>query len=284
MAPFRALLLGDDDPVANLALEQLLFEEGDPAENLLLLYVNAPCIVIGRSQNPLLECDLGLMRRLGIPVVRRYTGGGTVYHDPGNLNFSLMTPREEYDKVENAKQILAALATLGVTADVTRRNDLVSAGRKFSGSAYRLTRHRALHHGTLLVESDLPLLRALLRPTIPGIEGRGVASVPSPVVSLADLRLGLTVDRVREALVETLTDGTPETIEAGNHLYRESVHRATGFRSKEWIFGRTPRFCCTLIRSEGPLRIEARQGKIVSVDPAEATDLIGAGIEALIPR
>ena len=260
----RVLLLGSGDPFANLAAERFLFESCDPNQEMLLLYVNRPCVVIGRSQNPFLEADLRVLRRYGMPLVRRYTGGGTVYHDPGNLNYTFIQPRRGYDKVQNSRRIIEALSKLGISAEVTERNDLVAGGKKFSGSAYRLTKEKALHHGTLLISSDLSLLSSALKPSFPGIEGKGVASVRSPVLCLNQVVPELRVEHVIHTLVQSFNRGVWEEIPPEAELYRDSRHRMEEFSSWEWIFGRTPRFAFDLLFEDRSIRLDVVKGRIVS--------------------
>lgn len=277
----RVLRLASSDPYANLAAERHIFEEALFGEEALLLYVNDPCVVVGRSQNPWRECDLFRMAKLSLPLVRRYTGGGTVYHDPGNLNFAFISSRESYDKRGNAELVAAALARLGIEAAVNERNDLTVRERKFSGSAYRLTKERALHHGTILVDADLAALRAVLKPSFPGIESRGVASVPSPVIALAELKPALSIPQIEEALAAEV--GAPlEILPEKDPVYRESVAAAEEFRSWEWRFGKTPRFSFPLRGADG---IEARHlvehGRLVAIEGRDWTSEIGKKLDRI---
>ncbi len=237
--------LSSDDPFANLAAERYILESCNPNEELLLLYVNRPCVVVGRSQNPFQESSLSVLAHKGLDLVRRYTGGGTVYHDRGNLNFALIRPRHSFDKYENSRQILAALKSLSIAGEVTERNDLVARGRKFSGSAYRLMKDRALHHGTLLVSADLALLRQALKPTLPGISGKGVPSVSSPVVSLSELSPGLAPAEVAAALIDFF-GGDSCNVGPDHEFYAESGSFAAELHSWQWRLGRTPAFTVPL--------------------------------------
>ena len=259
----RIILLQSVDPFANLAAERTLFETSDPDEEILLLYINRPCVVIGRSQNPYMETNLQLMLQHEMPLIRRYTGGGTVFHDYGNLNFSFIQPRYNYDKFENSHRIIRVLKNLGISAEVTERNDLVANKRKFSGSAYRLTKEKALHHGTMLISSDLSLLSSVLRPSFPGIAGKGVASVRSPVLCLNSIISGLSVELVINALMHDLSGGVWEEIPPNHHLYQQSSRLAEEFMSWEWIFGRTPRFSFDYVLENRTIRLHAENGKII---------------------
>ena len=196
-----------DDPYLNLSIEHYLMEKSDPESTVLFLYQNRPCVVFGRNQNPWLEVNLsrlgeGLVSlaeadtssRTSIDLVRRRSGGGTVYHDEGNINWSIICPPAVFDRDRHAEMVVRALHRLGVkSAQVNDRHDIVIHGEepekgpgnifKVSGSAYKLTRKRALHHGTCLLSShNLPHISALLRSFAePFIKARGVESVRSKI-------------------------------------------------------------------------------------------------------
>ena len=155
-----------------------------------MLYRNTPCVVIGRNQNPWTEVNLGKLTAAGqhVQLVRRRSGGGAVYHDAGNANWSVHVPTAVFDRDQHALMVARALQRLGVaSARVNERHDIVVAGKdheyKVSGSAYKLTKRRALHHGTCLLGADLVAVSGMLRapPAAPYLVARGVASVRSPV-------------------------------------------------------------------------------------------------------
>lgn len=210
------------DPYINLSIEHYLLQQTPIESTVLFLYTNKPCVVIGRNQNPWLEVNLHALRTARIagqedqgatePVllVRRRSGGGTVYHDRGNVNYSVICPTANFTRDKSAAMVAAALQKLGIhSANVNERHDIVfeptlegndaragankngqdvakhSAGvgpLKISGSAYKLTRGRALHHGTCLLSSNLNRIRHILHsPARRYIIARGVESVRSPV-------------------------------------------------------------------------------------------------------
>ncbi|PKN46926.1 MAG: CTP synthase, partial [Deltaproteobacteria bacterium HGW-Deltaproteobacteria-20] len=152
----------DTDPWKNLAREEFLAGDCADDEAIFYLWQNAHTVVIGRNQNAWSECRLDLLESEGGRLARRSSGGGAVYHDLGNLNYSFILPRTHYNMERQLGVVLAALRSLGVDAEFSGRNDLLLEGRKFSGNAYQLTRRRGLHHGTLLLSVDMSKLSRYL--------------------------------------------------------------------------------------------------------------------------
>jgi lipoate-protein ligase A len=172
------------DIYRNLAVEEWLLEN-TPHLPVLLLYVNSPCVVIGKNQNPWRECRLSLMEKEGVPLARRISGGGAVYHDEGNLNFGVIVPRTEYHEAKQYELIFQTLEKFGIKASKLRKNSLAVDGLKFSGQAFCFRGQHVLHHGTLLVNSDLDRLNRYLGSELEDIETKAVASVPSDVMNLS---------------------------------------------------------------------------------------------------
>ena len=171
-------------PWINLAIEQFIFEHSTHYK--CLLWRNDPCVVIGRNQNPFVECHLSLLKKHQIPLVRRKSGGGTVFHDLGNTNYSIIMPQESFNRRSTSLILKKALHSLDIPADINERFDVTVDGLKVSGSAYRLTRKNAYHHGTMLIDSDLIQLSKFLHSPIQGITGKGVTSVRSQVTRLRE--------------------------------------------------------------------------------------------------
>ena len=196
---------GITDARVNLALEEHVFRHHPVDDDVLLFYVNAPAIIIGRNQNTIEEIDPDVVERQGIRVVRRISGGGAVYHDLGNLNFSVMTPHvhgrfNRYDLF--TRPVVDVLRALGVPAELSGRNDLVAGGRKISGNAQFATPARMFSHGTLLVDSDLDAVTAALRPRPGKVESKGVKSIRSRVANIREfVDAPLTVDALRAAIL-----------------------------------------------------------------------------------
>lgn len=245
------LSLTSTDPALNLALEECLLHwlpEGHPG--LFLLWQNAPSIIVGRHQVTLDEIDSAFVRERGLPVVRRMTGGGAVYHDLGNLNFSFMEHahgRKSVDFARYLRPVCEALADLGVAASLTGRNDLEAGGRKISGSAQSLRQGRILHHGTLLVSLDFGELVQALHVDPDKIRSKGIASVRSRVANIAEFwRPGSDMDSLRAALLRHCADGEavldPDVLRAAEELAERK------YRSWDWNYGASPDF--TLRRRE----------------------------------
>lgn len=229
------------DPFVNLAIEHHLFETSQiPA---LLLYQNHNCVIIGRAQNPWIECAMHFLEVQSIPLVRRQSGGGTVFHDLGNLNFTFFAEKEDYDKSKNLLSIMLALNTLGLNIQMNERHDLLLHNKKISGSAFRETRDRAFHHATLLINSDLALLRQALKVPALNIQSKGVASVKSSVTSLAEALPGITPHAVIEIICQYFrTQGIKEI----KQIDSAPAHLIAMYQSDAWRFEKTLPFSHTL--------------------------------------
>ena len=190
----KLYVLGTTDPHYNLALEEYLFERGEG--DAFLLWQNAPTVVIGKNQNAHAELHIDECRRRGIRIARRITGGGAVYHDMGNLNYSyIASGTGTLDFARFEAPIIAALSRVGVAATASGRNDLLVDGRKFSGNAQHSKNGRTLHHGTLLFDTDLSVLSSVLAVDAEKLKANAVRSVASRVTNLKEhLPVGYTVD------------------------------------------------------------------------------------------
>ncbi|MBU1693881.1 MAG: lipoate--protein ligase family protein [Verrucomicrobia bacterium] len=247
----------------NLAAEEWLLSEQAPEPPILFLWQADPAVVIGKNQNPWAECAPGRLEQLGIRLARRVSGGGAVYHDPGNLNYAFILPRAAYRRDKAFGWVLAALHRLGIPARRLGRSGLGINSLKFSGTAFCYRGARVLHHGTLLVSADLEKLEQALSPPPIAIRGRAVPSERSPVMNLSELVPGLTVDRVAVALAgegplvaERFPDAAVRELEAKHG-------------SQAWLYESTPTFEADL--PTGRVRVE--HGRIV--EAGEAVQLMG---------
>ena len=199
----RLLRSGETNPHRNLAREEaLLMQYGPegPKEAILYLWQNASTVVIGRNQNAWRECRTQLLEQEGGTLARRTTGGGAVFHDLGNLNFSFLMPRDAYDLSRQLSVVQEAVRSFGIECEFSGRNDLLAQGRKFSGNAFRLTRHGGLHHGTLLIDVDHARMARYLQVSPEKMSARGVKSVASRVVNLKALCGDMTVEAMALAM------------------------------------------------------------------------------------
>ncbi|KIO31047.1 hypothetical protein M407DRAFT_68553 [Tulasnella calospora MUT 4182] len=249
-------------PYFNLALEDWIFRNTPADIPLLLLYRNSPSVIIGRNQNPWKEINQAALSRLGIAFVRRRSGGGTVYHDLGNTNYSIMVPRASFERRPNAELVARAVASLGPPAWVNERNDIVVEGFKMSfwhlftcppgdyvsGSAYKIVNKRAYHHGTMLIDARLNQLGDLLHNTKENLITKGVESVRSPVQNLRRWAPNLT----HEAFVDAVAQEFQKTYNGSQDIHeidKDLVDDIPGIRSVyeelqtwNWQYGQTPEF------------------------------------------
>lgn len=226
----------------NLTLEEHLIKQADPRETVLYLWRNRPAVVIGRHQNPWTECCPELLRRYGVLLARRISGGGAVFHDLGNLNFTFITSREAYDLPGQVSVIRDAVRALGVDAQLSPRNDLLLDGKKVSGNASRLGKAVACHHGTLLVDADLARLATCLRASTADISSKATESVRSSVANLTDALPKLTVDAVVAAVVRTFAGSFGAVERIDPEALPELDPLEAKHESWEWRLGKTPRF------------------------------------------
>ncbi len=232
------------DPWRNLALEELLFTSH--SEGIVLyLWQNRNTVVIGRNQNAWKECRAELLEREGGRLARRTSGGGAVFHDMGNLNFTFITPRDGYNLERQLGVILEAVRSQGVNAKFTGRNDLVTAaGGKFSGNAFCFSRAKGLHHGTILVDVNMDKLSRYLAPSADKLKSKGVDSVRSRVANLRELNPAITIDSMAAAVEAAFKAEYGECVRVdGDSLDRRRLCALEErHASWEWRMGKTPEF------------------------------------------
>ena len=190
------------DPYRNLAIEQYLMETVGEDTCILYLWQNSHTVVIGRNQNAWAECRTTELNRDGGHLARRLSGGGAVYHDMGNLNFTFLVSKKNYDLPKQLQVIVTACRNLGLQAEISGRNDVTIDGRKFSGNAFFDSKGQAYHHGTLLVDVDMSKLGQYLMPSKAKLQSKGVDSVRSRVVNLKQLCPELTVARMGQEMLK----------------------------------------------------------------------------------
>ena len=257
-------------PYRRLALEKYLTFHVQEGECILYLWQNIRTVVIGKNQNAWKECRVSKLTADGGFLVRRLSGGGAVYHDRGNLNFTFCVRKKDYDISRQTRVILAAVQSLGIPAEMTGRNDLTAEGRKFSGNAYYESGAYCYHHGTLMLDVDREALSAYLNVPKEKLQSKGVDSVRSRVVNLKELCPGLTREILSEALKEAFSKeyGLPVSVYDPRRLDPEELRKDTlFFSSEEWIFGRklpfTHRIQARFDWGGIELLLEVNEGKIV---------------------
>jgi lipoate-protein ligase A len=274
--PWRYIRVDTTDPAFNLALEEYIFESLSKDYNYFILWQNAPTVVIGRHQNTFNEVNEAYIRENNIRVVRRLSGGGAVYHDLGNLNFTFIqnAAGKEPDLALFCHPVAKAIRTLGANAEVNGRNDITVDGMKFSGNAQYVKNGRVMHHGTLLFDSRLENAANTLRPDPEKIKAKGVASVRSRITNLKPLLAeGTTLDTFREALLKALF----EDEEMENYSLTDAdIAAITALKESRydtwaWNWGASPACDMTLSgRIEGcgrlTLQFRIEKGSIVSAN------------------
>lgn len=228
----------------NLAVDEYFLDTLGPDDMMLYFYVNKNAVIIGQGQNPWAECRLAEMDRDGVQLVRRITGGGAVFHDEGNLNFSFIAGEGRYDLERQFGLILNAVRALGIPCEFSGRNDLLADGRKFSGNAFCKRGAIRQHHGTLLISADMTRLQNYLNVDPRKLKPKGVKSVKSRVCNLNEFVPELRRDDMLEALKRAYAAEygdytelqTSQLDEAAIAPYYEKQ------KSDAWRLGVTPRF------------------------------------------
>ncbi len=290
MMQYRYFVSQSGNAWENMAYDEYLIQHLPPEEICLLFYINTNAVIIGQNQNPYLECNLAAMEEDGVQLARRVSGGGAVYHDGGNLNFSLHVPTALYDRAELNAFILEALRALGIDAAADGRNDLTVAGRKVSGHAFCQKGSRYMHHGTLLVDADLSRMGKYLTVSKKKLEAKGVKSVHSRVANLTQYVPDLTVPVLLENMIDAFrrahSDVHPLTF---SETELEAIAALTARHAgSEWRFGETPAFTYTLESrfDFGTVQfcLNVEQGKIIRCRVyTDSLDLeVGQRLEAVL--
>ncbi|TYS65790.1 lipoate--protein ligase [Sutcliffiella horikoshii] len=239
---------GITDPRINLAIEEYALKNLDIEDTYLLFYINEPSIIIGKNQNSVEEINTKYVEDNGIHVVRRLSGGGAVYHDHGNLNFSFIT-KDDGESFHNFKKFTApvveALKSLGVEAEMSGRNDILAEGRKISGNAQFSTKGRMFSHGTLLFDSEIEHVVSALNVKKDKIESKGIKSIRSRVANIKEfLHEDLTIEQFRQLLLEAIfkSKDIPKydlTEEDWKNIHELSKER---YQNWDWNYGKSPKF------------------------------------------
>lgn len=228
----------------NLARDGYFLENNKKGDVILYFYVNKNAVIIGRNQNAWKECSIANMDADGVQLVRRHSGGGAVFHDNGNLNFSFITDEKHYDLNRQMRVILNAVSKLGLKAELSGRNDITVDGKKFSGNAFSLAKGNRSHHGTILVNADLAKLSNYLCVSKEKMRSKGIDSVRARVCNICELSSGLTVEAMRRLVIESFIEeyGAASDYVFDGTALAEVEERRERHASWEWRFGKTPQF------------------------------------------
>lgn len=242
---------GITDPSVNLALEEYVLQNFGEKDTYLLFYINKPSIIIGRNQNTIEEINTNYVDENGIKVVRRLSGGGAVYHDEGNLNFSFIT-KDDGESFQNfakfTKPMVEALNNLGVPAELQGRNDLAANGRKISGNAMFSTKGRMFSHGTLMLDSEIENVVSALNVKMEKIKSKGIKSIRSRVANISEfLDEKISMDEFKEMILRYIFDvedvkDVPQyelTDEDWENVHQISKER---YQNWDWNYGKSPKF------------------------------------------
>lgn len=223
----------------NLATDEWFLDTMKPSDVLLYFYINQNAVIIGKNQNPWKECDLSAMERDSVQLVRRISGGGAVYHDEGNLNFSFIMGKNVYDVPRQLEVILNAVRSFGIPCEFSGRNDLLADGKKFSGNAFCARGDLRQHHGTLLLSADLGKLQNYLHPDPKKLKAKGVSSVRSRVGNLHIDRDAMLL-AIRRAFEEAYGKAEDLTLDPENMAQILPYYEKQS--SWDWRMGKTPAF------------------------------------------
>ena len=266
------------NPAYNIALEAYAFRELRDEDELFILWINEPTIVIGKHQNAIEEINKAYTDKHGIHVVRRLSGGGAVYHDLNNLNYTIISNKAEegaFDFKTFSQPVIESLADLGVTATFTGRNDLEINGKKFCGNAQAYYKGRMMHHGCLLFDVDMTVLGNALQVSKDKIESKGVKSVRARVTNILDeLPEKITVQEFSDRLLDKMKESYPDMTEyvlSDEELTEIEKLACEQFGTWDWTYGQSPDY--TIKRS-----VRYPAGKLTSYVKVEKSVITGLKI------
>ncbi|WP_438315994.1 lipoate--protein ligase [Sporosarcina sp. FA9] len=283
---------GITDPQINLAIEEYALRTMDiEKDSYLLFYINAPSIIIGKNQNTIEEIDTEYVDSNGIKVVRRLSGGGAVYHDLGNLNYSFIT-KDDGESFRNFKKftepVVKALAEMGVTAELIGRNDILVEGRKISGNAQFSTNGRMFSHGTLLFDTAIEEVVSALKVRKDKIESKGIKSIRSRVANITEfLEEPMTIEEFRLEVLNSIFEGEENiqyvefTDDDWTKIHELSKER---YANWDWNYGKSPKF--NMQHSHrfpvGGIDVRLQVNKGIIEDVAIFGDFFGVGSVSIV--
>ncbi|MDD3193525.1 MAG: lipoate--protein ligase [Oscillospiraceae bacterium] len=276
------------NPYDNLALEAYFLQHCPPETCILYLWQNRRTVVIGKNQNAWKECNVDLLEQEGGFLARRPSGGGAVFHDLGNLNFTFIAPLPDYNIDRQLEVVCRAVGRLGVNAQKTGRNDITVDGRKFSGNAFQTSKGIGCHHGTLLLDADMAQMARYLNVSAEKLQAKGVSSVKSRVVNLRTLCPSATVGTLSLALLNAFEETyglAAQRMDSKRFDWEEIRRISVTFASWQWRLGREIPFSYELEErfpwGNIQLRFCVTNGKVSEVQAY--SDAMDAGFIEKIP-
>lgn len=258
------------DPYENLATEKYLLDTVPEDTMRLYLWQNDNTVVIGKNQNPWAECNKALLDAEGGFVARRLSGGGAVFHDRGNLNFTFLCREADYAVNKHLEVIQKACAYAGIPIEISGRNDILAGGKKFSGNAFYHAKGRAYHHGTLLIDSDPEKVARYLTPTQEKLKAKGIRSLEARVTNLREFNPSLTPESMMDYMIAAAESVYELKSERMAEIDRALIEQdAETFGSWDYIYGKTLPFSTTCKRrfdwGEVEINLNLARGKIAAV-------------------
>lgn len=234
------------DPAFNLALEQYVFDHMPKNESYFMLWQNDNAIIVGKHQNTAEEINAAYVKEHGIRVIRRLSGGGAVYHDLGNVNYTFIADAKNLDRLNMQAfciPVVGALKTMGITAQISGRNDITIDGKKFSGNSQYIKKGRVMHHGTLMFDSDLSVVENALKVNPEKYQSKGLKSVRSRVTNISEyLPEKISLETFKQILRENMISGSDVSVYELTDKDLEEIRRIKKERydTWEWNYGKSP--------------------------------------------
>lgn len=220
------------NPYLNLATEELLLEQVGEEKPILFFWKNDNTIVIGKNQNPLVECDVARFEKDGGKIARRKSGGGAVFHDLGNLNFSILSRKNEVSKMKYNNLVIEVLRCMDIETSYNGRNDILVNGKKFSGNASYSSGDNSCQHGTLMIHTDIERMNLYLTPDNEKLARNYISSVKARVTNLVDIKQSISDEKIIETFIQVADAHKMEV--SVDEARREKMYRE--YNSREWIF------------------------------------------------
>ncbi len=273
------------DPYQNLATEKYLFDVTPDNCCTLYLWQNHRTVVIGRNQNPFAECQCSLLEAEGGRLARRLSGGGAVFHDLGNLNFTFLCTTGNYNLTEQMQVIQSACTLAGIDTELSGRNDILAEGKKFSGNAFYNSQGKSYHHGTLLVNTDIQAMQRYLTPPKAKLQAKGIKSVKSRVVNLSQLSPRLTCKSMQNYMISAFEDIYGMKADLWDNIDSEKILQLSEhYSSWDYLYG-TPlpfSFTCEGYFSQGHIQLNLQISKGIIDSVKVYTDAMDWKLSGLI--